>query len=94
MTQWPFSDPPNLAAFTSKGILAGRDWVYYVSHDEDDGAWQFHPKSGPASEEDAAVAGLKTLLDLDQSLAQIADLPLGWCAWRDDESSEWQRLKK
>lgn len=91
---WPFADPPNVAVFTSKKILAGDDWIYYVSHDEDDGAWQFHPKSGPTSESEAAVAGLSTMLALDASIAELADLPLGWCAWRDIPEAPWQRMKK
>ena len=94
MVRWPFADPPNVAVFTSKQILEGRDWIYYVSHDEDDGAWQFHPRDGSASESEAAVAGLKTMLELDPSLRQIADLPLGWCAWREDPKAEWRRMKK
>jgi hypothetical protein len=87
---WPFSDPPNVAVFTSKQILAGLDWVHYASHDADDGAWQFHAKAGPADEDDATVAGLGTMLELDSSLGQIADLPLGWCAWREQRDAEWQ----
>ena len=94
MTSWPFADAPNVAVFTSKKILTGDDWIYYVSHDEDDGAWQFHPKSGPAAESDASVAGLKTILDLDPTVAEVADLPLGWCAWRERQESPWHRMKK
>lgn len=94
MTSWPFADPPNVAVFTSKEILAGHDWIYYVGHDEDDGAWQFHPRSGPASESDAAVAGLGTMLTLDPSIGQVADLPLGWCAWREEQTAAWQRMKQ
>jgi hypothetical protein len=43
MATWPFSDPPNAAVFTSKKILDDNDWIQTVTHDEDDGAWQFHP---------------------------------------------------
>ena len=94
MTSWPFKDPPNVAVFTSKQILSGEEWIYYVSHDEEDGAWQFHPMSGPIAENQASVVGLRTILDLDPSLAILADLPLGWCAWRDEKGSAWQRMKK
>ncbi len=91
---WPFADPPNVAAFTSRHILSGQDWIYYVSHDADDGAWQFHPQSGPTTEADAAVAALKTMLELEPALAEIADLPLGWCAWREARGAVWQRAER
>jgi hypothetical protein len=51
-------------------------------------------RSGPASEEEAAVVGLKTLVELDPSIAILADLPLGWCAWREQPNADWQRMKK
>jgi hypothetical protein len=58
---WPFAAPPNVAVFTSKQSISGDAWIHYVSHDEDDGAWQFHPV-GFTTEEDAAVVGLGTIV--------------------------------
>jgi hypothetical protein len=90
---WPFSDPPNVAVFTSKSIIQGNEWIYYVSHDLEDGAWQFHPQSGFTSEEEASVVSLQSISDLDPSICELADLPLGWCAWRDTIESDWKRKK-
>jgi hypothetical protein len=91
---WPFNDPPNVAVFTSKRILDGDEWIYYVTHDQDDGAWQFHPKSGPTPENEARVVSLRTVLDMDPTIGMLADLPLGWCAWREGRNSDWRRSKK
>jgi hypothetical protein len=92
MTSWPFSDPPNVAVITSKKIIEGTDWIQRVSHDADDGAWQFHPLGG-TTEDDAKVVGLKTILIIDPSIALLADLPLGWCAMRTTANSVWKREK-
>jgi hypothetical protein len=62
-----FAAPPNSAVFISRRILDGVECIYYVIHDEEDGAWQFHPKSGPTPEEEAAVVGLKTVVGLGLS---------------------------
>src|SRR5262245_46280006 len=92
---WPFQDPPNVAVFTGKEIAEGRTWIYYVSHDEDDGAWQFHGVDGPPRDEkDARVVSLRKIVELDPTIKSLADLPLGWCAWRDGQSREWQRQPK
>ena len=91
--EWPFSDPPNLAVYTSKAILEGKDWIHYVTHDLDDGSWQFHGYSGPTDEKDAKLVGLNTIVRIDASIKNLCDLPLGWCAWRETEQSEWQRMK-
>jgi hypothetical protein len=90
-TEWPFDDPPNVAVFTDQRILEGTDWIYYVSRDADDGAWQFHGPDGLAEEVNARVVALTTICSSDASVMTLADLPLGWCAWRETRDSEWQR---
>ncbi len=91
--QWPFSSPPNEVVFTSKKITSGDEWVYYVSHDSDDGAWQFHPYEFTLME-DASIVGLGTICKLDPSLLELYDLPEGWYAWRKSPDSGWIRCKQ
>jgi hypothetical protein len=91
---WPFNDPPNVAVFTSARILNGDEWVYYVSHDADDGAWQLHPYSGRTPLEEVKVVSLRSMIDLEPRLVELANLPLGWCAWREERGGEWERAEK
>lgn len=90
-SRWPFADPPTVAVFADKRILDGSLWIYYVGHDADDGAWQFHGPDGFADEGHASVVGLRTIYGLDVSIGELADLPFGWCAWRASSGSAWQR---
>lgn len=89
---WPFSDPPNVAVFTNKKIVNKTDWIQRVTHDEGDGAWQFHPQGGTTKEE-ASIVGLNTIADIDPSILALYDLPLGWCAWRKTQNDQWSRGK-
>jgi len=41
MKEWPFADPPNVATFTTCKVLNEDHPRLLVTHDEDDGAWQF-----------------------------------------------------
>ncbi|MEN6308790.1 MAG: hypothetical protein ABFD91_13670 [Anaerohalosphaeraceae bacterium] len=91
--EWAFENPPNIAVFTTRYILEGKDWINYVSHDSDDGSWQFHGDSSPVSEEDARIVGLKEIVKMDPSILELNDLPSGWYAWRETKQSEWQRAK-
>ena len=87
---WPFEDSPNVATIVTRPVMDGSSWIALVSHDEDDGGWQFIGPEGP-QEDDAMVVGLGTILKRDPSVAQLADLPLGWRAWRAGPDQPWQR---
>lgn len=88
---WPFLDPPNTAVITNVRILDGLDWVQFVTHDEEDGAWQFHPLGDQATVKEAAVSSLQRILAIEPRIEELADLPLGWHAWRHDEDAPWTR---
>ncbi|MFZ6780475.1 hypothetical protein ACO0LD_26895 [Undibacterium sp. Ji83W] len=91
MNPWPFSDPPNIAVIANKNFFTGDNWIAYVSHDEDDGGWQFHGPESHPSESDMVLVSLASIAEHDPNVCALADLPLGWRAWRDTKESIWQR---
>jgi hypothetical protein len=91
MSIWLFDNPPNVAVLTTEQVLKG-ETTLYVSHDEEEGAWQFHTGE-TMNESNAKVVSLKRIVELDRSATQLADLPLGWVATRPEASAIWQRLK-
>jgi hypothetical protein len=90
---WPFDESPNVATLTTRGVIDGTDWIAVVSHDEDDGAWQFVGSRG-ASTEEAMLVALRGIFERDAGIAELADLPEGWRAWRDGPDQSWQRAPK
>jgi hypothetical protein len=94
MTGWQFEDPPNVAVIANRRVVKGDDWIGLVYHDADDGAWQFHINDpGPLKESDAMVVSLKSIVQMDPSVAELADLHRGWHAWRNSPASPWQRAE-
>jgi hypothetical protein len=91
MDDWPFDDPPNFATITTRAIMQDDDWIALVFHDADDGGWQFLGPLGAPHIDDGMVVGLDDVLEKDRSIAELADLPLGWRAWRDSPDAPWQR---
>jgi len=87
---WPFSDPPGAEAITLERILRGEAKLLLVTHDEDDGAWQFLD-GDHVCEDDAVVVGLGEMIQFDPSVIALADLPRGWFAWRIAADEPWQR---
>jgi hypothetical protein len=67
--------------------------ILRVSHDADDGAWQFH-YGGPVSTKDAMIVALEEVLKIDPTIASLANLPLGYYATRNDRASAWKIRKK
>jgi len=93
LDSWPFADPRNAAVFSTDSVTRGGEPILYVSHDAEDGAWQFLGAEG-SSVESAAVVALSTIVELDPSVSSLADLPLGWSASRDSCAGPWRRAKE
>ena len=87
---WPFDEPENLAVFTLKRIAQGGSPILRVTHDEEDGGWQFLD-GGEVLMEEASLVCLRNMIQLDPSLLELADLPLGWVAERDGPGEPWKR---
>lgn len=94
VNDWMFDDPPNVAVLTTVQVLQG-DSILYVSHDKRDGVWQFHTglMGTELEESDARVVALQRILELDPSIEQLAELPLGWVATRENVSNGWKLLE-
>jgi hypothetical protein len=92
MSDWPFDQPPNCAVITLRQIVDGSQPILRVTHDSDDHGWQFLAIDD-ARVEDAAVVSLQTILNVDPSLVEVADLPPGWHAWRPSITDAWMRSR-
>ncbi|MDC0742157.1 hypothetical protein [Polyangium mundeleinium] len=79
----------NLGVITTSAVLAGAP-ILLVSHDADDGGWQFlcGTTSDPA---DGRVVHVREILTTDPTVVEVADLPLGWVAFRGAIGAEWTR---
>jgi hypothetical protein len=87
---WPFEDSQYVGAVTTVHVLEGRLPVLLVTHDEDDGGWQI--LCGTTNEPaDGRMACLGCMVQQDPSLQALADLPVGWMAWRESATAPWQR---
>lgn len=88
--EWPFASPQNQAVITLDRIMDGRNPILYVTHDQDDGGWQFLD-GGDVNEKNAMVVGLCEVAEHDPTIRHLSDLPLGWYAIRESLGKPWQR---
>jgi hypothetical protein len=84
-----FSEDPSVGVLTTAVVLSGAP-ILAVSHDADDGGWQFlcGTTVDPAQ---GRVVHLSATVQLDEGVERVADLPLGWVAHRASPSDPWIR---
>jgi hypothetical protein len=87
---WKFPDDPHTGVFLTEAVQTGVEPITYVSHDAEDGAWQFLGDS-MAGESKLVISCFHHPIDRDTSLKELADLPLGWWAERDKPGQPWIR---
>jgi hypothetical protein len=87
--RWPFAEPRNIVTFVTAQVLDRIEPILRAVHEED-GEWQFIGFTG-GTLENAKIIALSEAVDLDRSILQLADLPLGWQAVRDSPEHPWKR---
>ncbi len=91
MTTKKFQEDGRTAVFTTKFVLFDKNDITYVTHDEDDGAWQFFSDDHFDNfEEVAKVFALEEIIKMDNTLLDLADMPEGFFAVRKFKGDKWK----
>ena len=91
--KFPFYDAPNTATITCCHILEIGEPILYVSHDEDDGMWQFLCGIARGAGEAGGGAG-GAGGGGDNSVGILKDMPCGYYAERKAQDDEWSVRKR
>ena len=87
--EWPFDASMNATAYSTKNIVKNGYPVLTIAHDNE-GDWQFLCGE-TGNPQDISIGCFGCIFELHPWIAEFSDLPLGWIAWRDDESEPWQK---
>ncbi len=91
--EFPFYDAPDTAAIICCHIMENELPILYVSHDEEDGMWQF--LCGRTHEiEEAKLVSLKWVFESDNSVGILKDMPCGYYAERKTQNDDWVIRKR
>ncbi|WP_448700436.1 DUF2185 domain-containing protein [Mucilaginibacter sp. AW1-3] len=85
-----FNEPLSTAVLTTKFVINEGKEITYVTHDAEDGGWQF--LSDDVFDDYKAVimvVGLGQIIERDQTISDLADLPPGYYAVRDKQGDAW-----
>lgn len=85
---FPFYRAKKTAMITCCHVIENQRDVLYVSHDADDGMWQFLC-GGTHRQEEARVVSMKEIVHIDPTVSELADMPRGYVAERNSKDTRW-----
>jgi hypothetical protein len=86
---WPFKEPAEMRVHTTRFVLDKDLPILIVLHRRD-GGWEFLCGTTEKAK-DAREIFLGEAVELDPRLREIADLPVGWRAFRDSSEAPWMQ---
>ncbi len=92
-TVFQFSEPKNTACMTCSHVLSDQSPILFVTHDEDDGMWQFMCGAESHSDADAKIISMLEAVEIDPSVNALYEMPPGVGAERETINSEWKPFK-
>jgi hypothetical protein len=84
-----FTDPENTACITCCHVLERTASILHVTHDEDDGGWQFLCGADGHTMEHAKVLSMCEIVEIDPSVNGLHGMPQGVGAYREKVGGEW-----
>jgi len=90
---WVFNEKRNVMVLTTKRVINNEEHIRSVFHDEEDGMWQFMDGTD-VTEDNVVIVGLEEIVDIDKSIEEVHDLPLGWVAWREGKGKPWYKQRQ
>jgi hypothetical protein len=88
---WPFDEAKNTAVITTSRVLDEAHPILLVAHDVD-GDWQCLCGTTNDSE-DGRVVSLATIVEMDPTVAELSNLPIGTRAKRQSAEHRWIRYQ-
>ncbi len=86
---WPFAKVINSPAYSTKNVVKNGYPILTIAHDFDDD-WQFLCGT-PLEESEMSVVCLGCMLQQHPYIAEFANLPVGWIAWRNNIDDAWHK---
>lgn len=79
----------NIYVFTTKFVVKEKSPIVHVTHDKD-GDWQFLGAEENISESDAMIVSLGEIIQIDESIVKVLDMPEGKDAVRGSINDKWE----
>jgi hypothetical protein len=93
ITTFQFKESENTATFVCEHVFKRENPIHYVSHDAEDSSWQFLCGSEGHDVSKVKVISLKQVTEIDPSINELYEMPLGYGAERETTKNKWIPFK-
>lgn len=84
-----FNEDLNTAVLTTRFVFTDKKPILSVFHHDEDGMWEFCGEDQLLIESDYRVVSLQEMIELDPTIQDVSNLPLGRSAKRECGKSTW-----
>jgi hypothetical protein len=88
-TAYKFKEPENTVCFVCDHVLNKERIILYAAHDKEDGLWQFLCGQNDHTVINAKLISLKQATEIDATINDLFEMPLGVGAERKSKSDKW-----
>ena len=92
-SDFKFNESENTACFVCDHVLKRERPILYASHEKEDGAWQFLCGQNDHDVANAKIISLKQATEIDPTINDLHEMPLGVGAERQTVESSWKPFK-
>lgn len=88
--QFKFKESDNTACFVCDHVMSKTRPILYVTHEAEDGFWQFLCGDTDHDDSNLKIISLKQAADIDASINDLFEMPLGIGADRKSVNDKWE----
>lgn len=93
-TEFKFKYSEKTLCLTCSHVINKQRSILYVSHDSEDGTWQFLCGKDDHDSTNAKIVSLLNIVELDSTVNDLYEMPLGYGATRKNVGDKWKPFKK
>ena len=92
-SEYKFKEQANTACFVCDHVLNRQRPILFAAHDSEDGSWQFMCGQTDHTLENPKIISLKQATEIDPTINELYEMPLGVGAQRDTKGSIWKAFE-
>jgi hypothetical protein len=92
-TGYKFFEAGNTACFVCDHVMYRQRPILLVTHDNEDSSWQFLCGQDDHTEANIKIISLRQITEIDQTVNDLFEMPLGVAAERTTVNDKWEPFK-